>query len=317
MLDIGRSETHKKVTPGVALAIVLVGYLFLHDAFLTLSDIFLLLLVIGNWVLLSWIIFSLRSGLRSVVKVNFNADSLPYRWFNKNGIVQIIVSVGAALMFALGFVIILKSFTLQHSFLILALAVLIAGWVTGLFRNKPMTSTNLGYVMNDPEAKKVMASVFSIFVNLTVFTIVLAAVTSAKDTHMFFVNDAAFGNFSEIAHANAIAETGANDFGRALVNMSLILDAFRQATINEFFSAVGLQKDSAKYFWFFGLIFFFNFFKFLSFSAAFVLITLSAKNHILDKVTIWMSQALDKSWNYAQKGTAKLKSIHDNDATKK
>lgn len=289
--DNGHSK-QIKVTPGIALGIVMLGYLFINNFFIVQNDIFLGFLTLVNLALLTWIIFSLRKGMRAVVRANFVEDSIPYRWFNKNGVIQITISLLAAFTFSAAFVVILKSLTLKHSFVVIAVAVFISGWVTGLFRSKSIERTSHDVPMKDKESQTAVAKMFSLFTTVIVFTIVLAAVTSAKDTHVFFVNNAEFGNFSEIAYENAIKANGDNNLGRALVNLSLILEAFRQATINEFFIALGLEKDSAKYFWFFAFIFLFNFFKLVSFSAAFVLLAISARDHILDKVVRWFSQFL-------------------------
>jgi|GEM_PF-5680587 len=296
MKEGSKDSTHQspkvKVTPGIALAFVMLTYVFLNDLLIAQNDIFLGLLTLVNVALLTWIIFSIRKGIRAVVKANFVEGSLPYRWFNRNGVIQIVIALLASLTFAVAFVVILKSLTLRHSFLVIAIAIFISGWITGLFRSKSIERANGEGTFKDKESQAAVSNIFSIFVSVIVFTVVLAAATTAKDTHVFFINNAEFGNFSEIAYESSIDANGNNDVGRALVNLSLILEAFRQATVNEFFIALGLEKDSAKYFWFFSFIFVFNFFKLASFSAAFVLITVSARDHVLDKTVSLLSNSL-------------------------
>ncbi len=305
-----------KVTPGVALGIIIIGYLFLNNLLITQSDILLGLLTLLNLALLTWIIFSLRKGMRAVVRANFVEDSIPYKWFNRNGLVQITISILAALTFAAAFVIILKSLTLKHSFMVIAVAVFVSGWATGLFRSKSIEKATHDIPMKDKESQTAVARVFSLFTTVIVFTVILAAVTSAKDTHVFFINNAEFGNFSEIAYESSIKANNDNDVGRALVNLSLILEAFRQATVNEFFIALGLEKDSTKYFWFFAFIFFFNFFKLVSFSAAFVLLTISARDHILDRVVIWLSRGLGYVKEKARQARSQINKANATDSHK-
>jgi len=74
-----------KVTPGVALGIIMIGFLFLNNLLIVQRDLFLGLLTLINLALLTWIIFSLRKGIRAVVRANFVEDSIPYKWFNRNG----------------------------------------------------------------------------------------------------------------------------------------------------------------------------------------------------------------------------------------
>lgn len=284
-------QPKKNVSPGVALGIVMFLIILAHDLLLTSADIFLAVLVFLDWVLLTWIVFSLRKGMRAIVKDNFTEKSLPYRWFNRNGFVQIVISCAAGLIMSLAFVMLLKGLTLKHSFLLVSGALIVSGFLTGLFKSHD-TKFNSG-IMVTKHANDTMAEVVHIFVNIIVFTLVLAAITSAKDTHIFFLNEAAFGNFSEIAYRDSIASNGQNDIGRALVNLGLIFDAFRQAMINELFISIGYEKDSSKYFLFFAAILMFNFFKYLSLSAAFVLITISARKHVLDKAVIHLSRGYE------------------------
>lgn len=275
----------KNVKMSLVLALLMVTYLYFHHALMTQSDHFLAFFILTNWVLLALIIFSIRSGLRAIVKDLFQEDSLPYRWFTKNGIFQVFVTILTSLIFSLGFVVITKMVTLQHGIVVVAVAVLIAGWVTGLFKSQDPNQNSVIFIKNH-ESRSTLSRVLGIFTTVIMFTVVLAAVTSAKDTHMFFISGASFGNFAELAADRAIDHTGSNTAGRALVNLSLILEAFRQASFNELLEALSIEKNSSKYFWIFVLIFVGNFFKFISFSVAFVLITLSAKETILDKIAL-------------------------------
>lgn len=275
----------KNVRMSFILALLMVIYLYFHHALMTQSDYFLAFFILSNWILLALVIFSIRSGLRAIVKDLFQEDTLPYRWFTKNGMFQVFVTILTSLIFSLGFVVITKMVTLQHGIVVVAIAVLIAGWVTGLFRTQNHNENSVIFMKNH-ESRATLSRVLAIFTTVIMFTVVIAAVTSAKDTHMFFVNGASFGNFAELAAERSINYTGSNTTGRALVNLSLILEAFRQASFNELLDALSIEKNSSKYFWIFVLIFIGNFFKFISFSVAFVLITLSAKETILDTIAL-------------------------------
>ncbi|WP_232209235.1 hypothetical protein ACN2MM_08435 [Alkalilimnicola ehrlichii MLHE-1] len=125
-------------------------------------------------------------------------------------------------------------------------------------------------------------NVLGLILAIVVINVVLAGVLSAKDLHSFFVSNVGYDynsdlgqiDFIEYAENNQVPSLGGNEISRPLINMYLILDAFKLASANEFLDIWGFSDEDRLdgFYAFYALVFLFNLLKMMPLSIAMVLL---------------------------------------------
>lgn len=285
--EINKREMPSKSEQATALVKNIILFILTASTFVALamipgqSDI----LFAASWLLICIImcirIYNLRSGLRSIKKQIFQEGSFFHNFFSRKNLFQLIVSVLLAVFVSMVFLVTLKMLVLKHGMF----QVLIPMLLPVLFLQKTrdnLYSFSAEDSMSEEEAKKTVAELVDIITRAGMIALFISLLFSILDVFAFYQSTYGFSNFVSHAANHAIPLNDGGHYARALVNISVVADAFNMALINELFNVFGFDKTSISPLLFFLLVFPFNMLKLLPFCVAYIFIVTMLQSKVLD-----------------------------------
>jgi len=232
----------------------------------TNDKVSLLLLAVSLFLLYPVILVG-QMTIRNAAKTNFTPESGIYQWLNKpKTLWQQIFSLILAAILSISFLIVAKGIVIEHG---LIASLLIVFLVTSA-ASALITSTKAKDAQDRTVSHEVTRhhpadlSFLGLFLAVFFVNLALALVLSAAETHKFLGSDVGFLNFVQYASDRSIPKLDTNEFSRILINVYVIMDAFKLAVVNELLSAFHVDKQN--YFVFYPLLFVLNLLKLFAFS---------------------------------------------------
>lgn len=289
------SEPHK----GAFLALLLAGYLFALDFFIGKHDVMAFVFVLlGAWLVFK-VIREIRHDVRSFFKNLFKEGSTLYRFLEKRSRIQATIAVIFTVLVTFGFSAVFKTLNQINGIHVNFILIFLVCFLMGLFGKKVNPGESIKNNIENPESARKMGHVFVVLRHVLILNIALVVTISGYDAMQVVAGVVDFSNFHDYAERNAIAAGDSNTYSRALVNMTIIIDAFRAAAVNEVMSFIGMDNDGSRYFSFYGILILFNFFKILPVSIAIVFIYYALRDYYLDPAI--------RMYNRVRFGSTKLK----------
>lgn len=238
-----------------------------------------------SWMLICIIIcvriYNLRSGLRSIKKQVFQKGSVLHDFFSRRSLFQLVISVFLAFLVSLAFLVTLKLLVLKHGIYQVLIPMLLPVLFLQKTRNK-LYSFSVEDNMSEEGAKTTVAELVDIFSKAGTIALFISILFSVLDVYTFYQSTYVLTNFISHAANHAIPLNEGGHIARALVNISIIVDAFNMAIINELLSVFEYDKTSISPLLFFLFAFSFNTLKLIPFCVSYIFIVSILQNKVLD-----------------------------------
>ena len=266
---------------GVFLAGLLAAYLLLLNSSIGRHDLLALFFVlVGAWLVFK-VIREVRHDIREFFKHLFREGSTLHQFLEKRSRIQAVIAVIFTAYVTLGFAVVFKTLNQVNGVHVNFILIFLICFLMGLFSRRVNLMDSLKDNVQNPESAEKMSHVFVVLRHVLILNISLVVTISGYDAMQVVSGMVNFSNFHEYAERNAISPGDFNTYSRALVNMTVILDAFKAAAVNEVMAFMGLSEDASRYFTFLSIVIIFNFFKILPVSIAIVFIYYAFRDHYL------------------------------------
>lgn len=195
---------------------------------------------------------------RMMLISHFNSKSTISAHLQKQGLLSIIISLIASILFAIGVVLILKGITLTYGIAItMGIIFLVSLSLSWLVIGGDFFDRNIKISIDRAVKKNLNKQLadhtlyFSrIVISAVVLNIILAAIFTSADTSQFLSNQINYSNDFINAKNNAIEPHDKNQYTRVFINAYIILDNFRIATANEIITAIVSRPNWDEMFFF-------------------------------------------------------------------
>lgn len=210
------------------------------------------------------VVLQFQMGSRALLASHLNKDGSLHKVVASPGFLTKIMAYIAALILALGFMVILKGVMMSHgsfsALIIIAIATfLLFPWLSPAeerlkeggdkVKNDNVTSKAINELQG---AARVYASFVAALVAVSILlNITLAGILSAKDVSVFVTKDIDFYNFHQIASSYAIEYSGNNEYSRSLINAFILSDQLKLAIGNMLFDVFFPEAEKVNYFYVF------------------------------------------------------------------